>query len=86
MDFHKILNKNEDFMDSEESIQYDSIVNSIIHKFQSRSKVGKEKYGTDLDRTDLSFLQWINHAQEEAMDFILYLEKMKKEYEKNAKK
>ena len=39
--------------------------------------MGKEKYGTDLDRTDLQTLDWINHAQEEHMDAILYLEKLK---------
>jgi hypothetical protein len=55
----------------------DSIVKSVIHKFMIRSAIGKNKYGTDLDRTDLSVLQWINHAQEEHMDAILYLEKLK---------
>lgn len=55
----------------------DSIVASIIAKFQSRSEMGKQKYGTDLDRTDLSVLDWIQHAQEELMDGILYLEKLK---------
>ena len=43
-----------------------------------RSKIGKEKYGTDLDRNDLSLYEWILHAQEEHMDAILYLEKIKK--------
>ena len=56
----------------------DSIVNSVINKFIERSKLGKEKYGTDLDRTDLSLYDWILHAQEEHMDAILYLEKIKK--------
>ncbi len=55
----------------------DSIVATIIKKFIQRSAVGKAKYGTDLDRTDLSVLQWIIHAQEEHMDAILYLEKLK---------
>lgn len=55
----------------------DSIVAAIIAKFRIRSEIGKEKYGTDLDRTDLSVLDWINHAQEEHMDAILYLEKLK---------
>ncbi len=55
----------------------DSIVTSIIAKFKIRSEFGKKKYGTDLDRTDLSVLDWINHAQEEHMDAILYLEKLK---------
>ena len=55
----------------------DSIVESVISKFQDRSSVGIQKYGTTLDRNDLTYLEWINHAQEEAMDFILYLEKLK---------
>ena len=56
----------------------DTIVTSVINKFIERSKIGKEKYGTDLDRTDLSLYEWILHAQEEHMDAILYLEKIKK--------
>jgi hypothetical protein len=55
----------------------DSIVNSVINKFLERSRIGKEKYGTNLDRTDLSLYEWIVHAQEEHMDAILYLEKIK---------
>ena len=60
----------------------DSIVQSVIQQFIERSKMGKEKYGTDLDRTDLNTKDWIQHAQEELMDGILYLEKLKKTYEK----
>jgi hypothetical protein len=56
----------------------DSIVNSIIAQFATRSNVGLEKYGTTLDRRDLTLLDWIQHAQEEMMDGILYLEKIKK--------
>ena len=56
----------------------DSIVNSVINKFIERAKIGKEKYGTDLDRTDLGLYEWVLHAQEEHMDAILYLEKIKK--------
>jgi succinate dehydrogenase flavin-adding protein (antitoxin of CptAB toxin-antitoxin module) len=60
----------------------DSIVNSVIEKFKSRSDFGLQKYGTTLDRDDLSILQWITHAQEELMDGILYLEKIKQELNK----
>jgi len=55
----------------------DSIVATIIAKFKVRSEMGKAKYGTSLDRTDLSVIDWINHAQEEHMDAILYLEKLR---------
>jgi hypothetical protein len=57
----------------------DCIVQTVIHKFVERSVKGKEKYGTDLDRTDLSVVDWIQHAQEEHMDAILYLEKLKQQ-------
>jgi hypothetical protein len=59
----------------------DSIVESVIKQFKDRSSVGIEKYGTTLDRTDLTRLDWINHAQQEAMDLVLYLEKLKQEHE-----
>jgi len=55
----------------------DSIVDAIIQKFQQRSSVGINKYNTTLDRKDLAPLDWIQHAQEELMDGILYLEKLK---------
>ena len=58
----------------------DSVVFSIVSQFVQRSELGKAKYGTTLDRTDLSVLDWIQHAQEEHMDAILYLERLKQEY------
>ncbi len=57
----------------------DSIVESVINQFKQRSEVGIKKYNTTLDRNDLSTLDWIEHAKQEAMDFILYLEKLKSE-------
>ena len=56
----------------------DSIVDSIIDKFVDRASFGKEKFGCDLDRTDLELIDYINHALEEHMDAILYLQKVKK--------
>lgn len=56
----------------------DSIVDSIIDQFVERATFGKIKYGTDLDREDLNILEWIEHAKQEHMDAILYLEKLKK--------
>jgi len=62
----------------------DSIVESVLSKYKSRSEVGIKKYNTTLDRDDLSFLEWLNHLQEELMDATLYIEKIMKEY-KNGK-
>ena len=65
-------------LSQESQVTKDSVVNSIISQFAERSRVGLEKYGTTLDRTDISLLDWVQHAQEEMMDGILYLEKIKK--------
>lgn len=57
-----------------------TIVNSVIQvidKFIERSNIGIEKYGTTLDRNDLQPIEWLVHFQEESMDGILYLEKIK---------
>ena len=61
------------------SPRMDSIVQAVIRKFQERSELGIKKYGVTLDRTDLKPHDWIQHAQDELMDGILYLERLKKE-------
>jgi len=62
-----------------EEFKPDSIVQAVVDKFITRAKFGKKKYGTDLDRQDLSLLDWIQHAQDEMHDGILYLERIKQE-------
>jgi len=58
----------------------DQIVIRVLSRFSERSQVGINKYKTTLERTDLSTLEWLTHAQEEAMDFVLYLERLKDEF------
>ena len=57
----------------------DKIVNEVIQNFEKRSIVGYLKYGTTLERNDLTYEQWVNHLQEELMDAVLYLQKIKHE-------
>lgn len=57
----------------------DKIVDSITNKFYQRSQVGQKKYGTTLENNNLEINEWIVHAQEELMDCLLYLEKLKEE-------
>jgi hypothetical protein len=57
----------------------DRIVIQVLHQIAERSEKGLEKYGTNLERTDLETLDWIQHAQEEAMDLCLYLERIKEQ-------
>jgi len=54
---------------------YDSIVLATIDEINARAKVGKKKYGTDLDRTDLIDLDYLQHLKEELLDGVLYLNK-----------
>jgi hypothetical protein len=65
------------YMSEQKETKLDSVVTSVINSFKQRAEFGQKKYGTNLDRTDLSVLDWIQHAQEEHMDAILYLEKLK---------
>jgi histidinol dehydrogenase len=62
-----------------DQIKEDSIVEAIRTQLKERSDVGIRKYNTTLDRTDLSLLDWLEHAKQEALDFALYLERIKRE-------
>ena len=53
------------------------IEDKVIEQIKRRSELGENKYGVTMERTDLSIEQWIQHAQEEAMDLAIYLEKIK---------
>jgi len=57
----------------------DPVVERVVDKFVSRSDVGYEKYGVTLDEDKSNIFQWINHLQEELMDAVLYLQKLKEE-------
>jgi len=57
----------------------DTVVESVIDSFKKRSNEGFKKYGTNLDRKDLSALEWLKHLQEELQDAILYAERLKKD-------
>jgi len=43
---------------------------------ESVRAVGIAKYGTTTARTDLSRLDWLRHAQEEALDLAVYLQRL----------
>jgi hypothetical protein len=59
--------------------ELDSIVESVVVKYKERANLGLTKYGTNLDRTDLNVKDWVEHLQQELMDAVLYLEKLKNE-------
>jgi hypothetical protein len=55
--------------------QTDKIVQSVIEKFAQRSAQGVAKYGTTL--ADNNTDDFLTHLQEELMDAVLYIEKLK---------
>jgi len=57
----------------------DNIVRDVIKRFNARSLSGIEKYNTTLERNDLNSLEWLQHLQDELMDAVLYLERLKQE-------
>jgi hypothetical protein len=57
----------------------DSVVQTIIERFVERAKFGEKKYGTNLDRKDLSLEDWLEHSIQEKLDDILYMQKALKE-------
>ena len=55
----------------------DPVVERVVDKIVSRSDVGFAKYGVTLEDDKSNLFQWINHLQEELMDAVLYLQKLK---------
>ena len=53
-----------------------AIEDTVCNKIQARAAVGLNKYGTTMEREDFSKLDWLVYAQEEAMDLVVYLEKL----------
>lgn len=49
---------------------------AVAEKMRQRAIHGLNKYGVTCARTDLSMIQWLRHAQEEAMDLAVYLDRL----------
>lgn len=56
----------------------DEIVRRVLKQFNARSLTWIKKYSTTLDRNDLTRLEWLQHLQDELMDAVLYIEKLKR--------
>ena len=57
----------------------DSIIYEVAKLMRMRADKGKDTYGTTMDRTDLKFDDWLDHAIEEALDLAIYLTKIKRD-------
>lgn len=61
----------------------DPIVMKVLEKVQSRSDAGMKKYGVSMARPDVTTVEWLRHAQEEALDLAVYLERCINDLETN---
>jgi hypothetical protein len=57
----------------------DAITDAVVVQLRTRAEAGKKKYGTTMERDDLTLMQWLQHLQEELMDAAVYVEKLKGE-------
>lgn len=69
-----------EIMESKGFSKKDKYVQAVKEKFEQRSQTGIRKYNTTLEREDLSFLDWLEHLQQELMDATLYVERLKTSY------
>lgn len=65
------MNITHDFDNCQSDI-YKEVITDLI----SREKMGRIKYGTTVDKANLSEREWMQHAYEEALDFAIYLKRM----------
>lgn len=55
---------------------------TLIDQLRQRDTKGREKYGTSLDRKDLSLVDWLQHQTEELLDGAGYAQAAKREAER----
>ena len=60
--------------------EVDPVVAAVTRRFHERSAEGMEHYGVTMAANTASTKQWIIDAQEELMDAILYLERLKTDF------
>jgi len=58
-----------------------SIEEKVIAEIRQRAEKGEAKYGTTMDRDDLSLKEWLQHLKEELMDGVIYTQKIISELE-----
>lgn len=60
----------------------DEVVVDVLERIKRRADEGMEKYGVPMTRTDVDTVGWLRHAQEEALDLAIYLERIIRDLEK----
>lgn len=63
-------------------INTDRVVASVVRDLQERSHIGQEKYGTTLERKDISIRGWLQHLYEELLDAANYTKRLMMEMDR----
>jgi len=53
------------------------IEDKVVMMIRERAMRGEAKYGTTMERSDLSMKEWLTHLQEELLDAAVYVQKIK---------
>lgn len=61
-------------MTTEDLIIANPVLRAVQDVLDNQVAKGHAKYGTTVNPADYTTQQWINHASEEAMDFVVYLQ------------
>ncbi len=72
------LKKAEEEINTLKNFTNDVIINNVINKHIARHKQGMKTFGKTIQDNNRPPKEWISEAQQEAMDFIVYLEKLDK--------
>lgn len=64
-------------MSNTPAVSPDPIVELVRERLLSRSVFGLNKYGVNIQDARHTHREWLQHAQDEALDFANYLEKLK---------
>lgn len=54
----------------------DSNVEAVRQRLSDRAAVGLQKYGVTTERTDLRFVDWCRHLQDECLDAAVYAQRL----------
>ena len=57
-------------------VEHSQVVEDVRTDLLIREKKGFETYNTNMDRKDLTELEWLTHAYEECLDQAVYLKKL----------
>lgn len=61
----------------EDALRGNQILKRVQNIVRKQTAKGIEKYGTSVQANDLTTVQWLDHASEEAADLLVYLQAMK---------